>query len=396
MRCWPGATAPKKINEPLQKMAWAGSITDVRSVSLKGEDKAMLFATTPFGPVVAKCVRVEPSAESLPDGVSYEAAVYERVVNPMVAAAQSANLVTSVAWARDQPVNAWYVEAAALTDEEDARQLRQFRLAALMEYGDDVAVSTLVTVQPPQLLGSLWDVFEDMGDDWSMAFQMAYTLTACHAAGLSHNDNHLSNWLVSAAAPDVVYAVSPDALVRVAGARLWLYDWDMAYAEVLGPNPELVDAMCVEYGMCSSVSALHDLVQMACSLQTARGAQCAAAAPPPTSVGMWDELRAAVCARPKSNTPCHIPVDSLAMPGVASALDYVLRVPAIAERVRAVADLTSREAERLLNGADQVIAHAGVDRRALVANLRARTAQPAPASGKRKRVASPVPVKRRR
>lgn len=366
-------------------MAWAGTITDVRSVSLKGEDKAMLFAATRTGPVVAKCVRVEPSAEALPDAVSYEAAVYERVVNPMVAAAESANLVTSVAWARDQPVNAWYVEAAPLMDEEDARQLRQFRLDAIMEYGDDAAVSTLVTVQPPQLLGSLWDVFEDMGDDWSMAFQMAYTLTACHAAGLSHNDNHLSNWLVSAAAPDVVYAVSDDAVVRVSGARLWLYDWDMAYADALGPNPALVDAMCVEYGMCSSVSALHDLVQMACSLQTARGVPCAAAAPPPTSVGMWDELRATVCARPPSKTPCHIPVDGLAMPGVASALDYVLRVPAIAARVQAVADLPRREAERLLVGGDQVIAHAGVDRRALVANLRARAA--APASSQRKRAA---------
>jgi hypothetical protein len=364
-------------------------VASVQRASLKDDTKLMLFATTPRGRrVVAKCVDSFGA-----DNLVYEAAVYADVVKGIMARGECANLVTRAGWLRQQRLYPWYDGLVATVAQQDEvgdvlDVLQEFRLNLVREYEDAARVDVLVTVQPPNLVGSLHDHFDDLGDDWRVAFQMAYTLTVCAAAGLSHNDGHLGNWLVSTGMPAVYYAVSATRVVPVAGVRVWLYDWDNAYAEALGDNPQLDQERCDTYGMCNSVSELHDLAMMACNLQRTRDETCRSPTPP-TSLGMWDVLAQDVCAS-RSKYPCHVPQAGLAAPrGVTTALDYALANPFIARQGVDVQALAPALAAQLVDGAAQLVAHARIDRGALMAGLQARAGRESVP------VAMPAPKRRR-
>jgi len=373
------------------------AVASVDRVERKGDDKLLIFGKDAMGDGVVGKTTVDDAGDSL---IAYEAAVYNQVINPMMAEEQCANLVTSVAWLPTQPIVQYYfdvfdaIRASTSNDKEaDVAELRDYKNAVQAEAGDGgavkgdgEAVSTLVTLVPPKFVGSVWDMFDTLRDDWRVPFQMAYTLSACELNGLSHNDNHLSNWLVSLGMPVVHYAVSASQFVAVGGLRLWLYDWDLGYAEALGPNPGLGGERCRQLGMCNAVSGLHDLAQMACSLDWfAPGFECSQG----SSEYMWERLRRVVCARSADYEEeagiCHIDVESLSWPaGASNAIEYVLQLPDVAAQVIDVATMDRGTAGQLLNGELPWVAHAGIDRDALMASLRNRVAQ----SRKRPRGAS--------
>lgn len=373
------------------------AVSSVDRVERKDDDKLMIFGADAVGDgVVAKTAVDDAGGENQDGGariidgyavsrLAYEAAIYTQVVNPMMADDQCANLVTSAAWVPSQPIAQYYFDVldlvrdgfAAGGGEDNFAQLRDFKDAVEAQAGGAAAtVSTLVTLVPPNFGGSVWDQFDTLRDDWRLPFQMAYTLAACELNGLSHNDNHLSNWLVSLGMPAVYYAVSASQFVPVAGLRVWLYDWDLGYAEALGPNPDLGSGSCRELGMCNAVSGLHDLAQMACSLDWfGPGDACSG-----DSEYMWERLRRAVCARAPDYQEragiCHIDLASLEWPaGINNAIEYVLQLPEVAAQVVDVATMDRGTAAALLRGQSGWVAHAGIDRDALMQSLRNRVNQ---------------------
>jgi hypothetical protein len=347
-------------------MDLADTLASIDAVSLKGDDKLIMYGTDALGQrVVAKSVvySYDPMVTSAySNREEYEAAVYERVIGPMRDAGECDNLVALVAWVEAQPVQEW-LESLGRVPGGDAERLRAFAA----QHADD-AVSTLVTATPDGFRDSLASELATQPgllDDWRVPFQMAYTLTACELAGLTHNDNHLANWLVSYDAPTVYYAVAADAVVPVEGVRVWLFDWDLAYALALGDNPYLTPEMCAAAGVCNDVSGLRDLAHMACALDHAAGRACSSA-----PGFMWRSVRDAVCGR-QSSHPCHLPRNLLTAPTASTALGYVLQIPAAAAQVIPVADLRPDVAARLLGGQEVWVAHRGVDRRALQRSLEA-------------------------
>ena len=364
------------------------AIASVTRLERKGDDKLMIFGDDALGDAVVGKTTIDDAAEGASE-VAYEAAIYTQIINPMMAEEQCANLVTSVAWVPSQPITQYYFDVlellrGGLADGGDNSTLNDQYITELRDYKDAVEdqngdgfVSTLVTLVPPNFGGSVWDLFDNLRDDWRLPFQMAYTLAACELNGLSHNDNHLSNWLVSLGMPPVHYAVSASQFVPVAGLRIWLYDWDLGYAEALGPNPGLDRERCRQLGMCNAVSGLHDLAQMACSLDWfGPGDACSG----DSSDFMWERLRRAVCARSadydEESGICHIDVESLEWPaGISNAIEYVLQLPEVAAQVTDVATMDRDVARQLLNGDTPWVAHAGIDRDALMTSLRNRVTQ---------------------
>jgi hypothetical protein len=377
-------------------MELAALLESVYRVERK-EDKLIVYGERQVGEttgrVVAKVVPLPRATESrvassrFKTREAYEAAVYMRVINPMVRARECANLVTGVGWMPRQPA-ADVVAAVEDVISDQAQELPDDSLEALAGFASDSAsrplalasrpVSVLVTRVPANLVGDLDAVFPAYRDDWRVPFQMGYTLTACDEAGLSHNDNHLGNWLVSTAAPEVWYAVAEDALVPVSGVRVWLFDWDLAYAAPLGDNPYLDERFCASSGACNGVDGLHDLALMACVLDHAASpAPCVTKPPQPA---MWQALADAVCTSATPSHPCHVPRGRLVRPpGVDSALQYVLELPDVAAQVVSTWDMAPEQAAALLGGRAPWVAHRGIDRERLVFNLRA--ASGAAASG---------------
>ena len=313
--------------------------------------------------------------------IAYEAAVYTQIINPMMADRECANLVTSAAWMGDVPYKQWADQVERINTSSSAMPtLEDFLLD--VDSVDDTQespslLSTLVTVVPPNFVGTVWDEFSELVNDWRLPFQMAYTLTACQMAGLSHNDNHLSNWLVSngedtETLPTVYYAVSETAFVPVSDLRIWLFDWDLAYARQLGPNPGLSDGLCNDYGMCNDVNSLHDLALMACSLDLDVDKDVCNTTGQTTPNGMWADLKTAVCNRGLSDdTPCHISESVISMPeGAETALQYVLQDDEIQANVVSIDSLDASVVQSLVDGTLLWVAHRGIDREALLTNLK--------------------------
>lgn len=383
-------------------MELAALLESVYRVERK-EDKLIVYGERQVGEttgrVVAKVVPLPKKSETrvassrFKTREAYEAAVYMRVINPMVRARECANLVTGVGWMPRQSA-ADVVAAVEDVISDQAQELPDDSVEALAGFAADSLargslslaspssasrpVSVLVTRVPANLVGDLDAVFPAYRDDWRVPFQMGYTLTACDEAGLSHNDNHLGNWLVSTAAPEVWYAVAEDALVPVSGVRVWLFDWDLAYAAPLGDNPYLDERFCASSGACNGVDGLHDLALMACVLDHAASpAPCVTKPPQPA---MWQALADAVCTSATPSHPCHVPRGRLVRPpGVDSALQYVLELPDVAAQVVSTWDMAPEQAAALLDGRAPWVAHRGIDRERLVFNLRA--ASGAAASG---------------
>lgn len=358
-------------------------------VDRKNDEKLIIYGEDSTGDgIVGKTELSEESDDQDNDlyqyknTIAYEAAVYTQVINPMMADRECANLVTSAAWMEDVPYKEWADQVERINTSAAATPTLEDFLLDVDSIDDTQGtpplLSTLVTVVPPDFVGTVWDVFSELVNDWRVPFQMAYTLTACQMAGLSHNDNHLSNWLVSRrkgsdgeAKDDVYYAVSETAFVPVSDLRIWLFDWDLAYARQLGPNPGLGDNLCSEYGMCNDVNSLHDLALMACSLDIGVDEDTCSNPGRSTPNGMWADLKTAVCNRGLTDdTPCHISESLITMPqGAETALQYVLQDEEIQANVVSIDSLDASVVQSLKDGRLMWVAHRGIDREALLANL---------------------------
>jgi len=341
----------------------------IDKVSAKDE-KLIIFGQDLSGQKIVG--KVEIVEEEYPTAVEYEAAIYAQVIDPIMTNRECANLVTSVAWVPDMPLPRWYNEIRRIGQPVHAQNgTRSFVNMVRDEFGTDVPMSTLVTAVPPNLRGSLTETIAEFGSNWRVLFQIGYTLTACEAAGLSHNDDHTSNWLLSTDMPKVYYAISEHEMIPIEGLRVWLFDWDLAYATQLDDNPILGDEGCDNMGMCNSVNGLRDLALVMCSMEVTDNL---GACETPNEKFMWRELKSMVCNNTKSDYPCHLSTKNLASPGV-NALEYVLKTDAIKSNIVPIDSMDPRLARSLLNGDEKWVAHRGIDRTMLVKNLQKKGAQ---------------------
>ena len=75
-----------------------------------------------------------------------------------------------------------------------------------------------------------------------IAIQVVMALLAMKAAGLQHNDLHSNNIIVQQLAQpeDLVYDTSEGSYtIQGVTLKVYMFDWDFAYAEKLGPNPKV-------------------------------------------------------------------------------------------------------------------------------------------------------------
>lgn len=150
----------------------------------------------------------------------------------------------------------------------------------------DTRVAALVTVVPPGYFGDSVATFlrkdpafrVDVQYMKRLLFQMLYTLEACHERGLTHNDNHLGNWLVGSASNPVAtlrYIVSPTEMYSMPGDFcVYLFDWDRSFTDEVGNNGFLSDAMCRSYGECNEHRPARDVFLTLCQLSDALGTLC--------------------------------------------------------------------------------------------------------------------------
>jgi hypothetical protein len=150
----------------------------------------------------------------------------------------------------------------------------------------DTRVAALITVVPPGFLGdsvtTLLRKSPDLQQDTQymkrLLFQMLYTLQACHENGVTHNDNHLGNWLVGTAADSTAqlrYIVSPTHMYVMPGDFcVYLFDWDRSFTDDLGNNGLLSDAQCRKLGECNKHRPQRDVFLTLCQLSDALGTLC--------------------------------------------------------------------------------------------------------------------------
>lgn len=147
-------------------------------------------------------------------------------------------------------------------------------------------VDALITLVPPSYHGQNVNDLLKNNPSWTsnasllrpIVFQMLYTLAACHERGLTHNDNHLGNWLVGKAAnplSQLRYVVSPTHMYSTAGSTcVYLLDWDRGYKSDMGNNALLDQAMCQRVGACNQHRPYRDIFQTLCQLSQALKSLC--------------------------------------------------------------------------------------------------------------------------
>jgi len=104
----------------------------------------------------------------------------------------------------------------------------------------------------------------------SILFQILYALLQMQYLRVMHNDLHFLNMLVQEL-PETVsdtYDVLGKTYRVPVKYRVYIFDWDMAYSEELGPNKKLDEYMCPDLGICNKFTPKRDLYTILCSIIT--------------------------------------------------------------------------------------------------------------------------------
>lgn len=223
----------------------------------------------------------------------YEWAVYRDAVNPMIRGSECGNLVAMLAsFACTLPQLAEWLrtQAPGLGGKRQHAIVTAKELEAMGQVAPASTVRCIMTGVPPTLPGHPIETLDEHIRNaahgalagrldaavQNIVFQVLYTLHACHARGLMHNDDHLANWLVGAlqqgvtgvgAARSFFVVLDAHTAFEVDGSVMpFLFDWDHAYLEAAGPNPLLQAAVCDATGECNTVTPARDTYFVLCSL----------------------------------------------------------------------------------------------------------------------------------
>lgn len=314
----------------------------------------------------------------------YERRVYEAAANPMILSSECGNLVPMLAnfncdiytlglWIEQQGNQQNAVGNPAYED-MFMEAMKLGSLAGLQN--TEFTALALLTAVPPTLPGQgiillsdyLDAMYNDFGRMQHIIFQMFYTLHACHARGLMHNDDHALNWLVGTlelhpgpASPDAVayYVLDEHTAFQVnVGAMVFLFDWDNAYMSSLGNNPFLTEGMCATTGECNAVRPERDTYYTLCLLWGVlfgTDSDCNSLASPGCQgtfmARLWCQLRGLFCRLFGAGCGNSIPVeqDSAAWP---NTLKYIAKRKCAAQdtQIRRMADVNLKGVPTGLNG----------------------------------------------
>lgn len=343
----------------------------ITRVQRKGDDKLMLFGTTPAGQeVVGKAMWGGQDNAELA-ALLYEAAIYERIINPTVASGQAANLVTMAAWLPGMAAQDFFNQVRGLAGNS----------ADLMAVAPLIAgkrVWTLVTRTPANLVGDAAGNMAGLTTDQAARalFQMAYTIQACADRDLVHNDLHMGNWLVSRPGARVAYALSPNwAYIDPGDVSLSLYDWDRGYSPGLGDNPLLVKEdgfLCRNYSQCNALEPRRDMGQTVCEWATSMvdwRDLCNHSRVSATPSVYPATARGPMCraARTRTRHICLPSREEVPCASVANAIDAIVVLPGVREHIVDMRTPQGAAAVRAL----PLVVRGGVDRSRVDATLQA-------------------------
>jgi len=99
-------------------------------------------------------------------------------------------------------------------------------------------------------------------------FQILYCLCVLNVHKIMHNDLHSGNILISTLDKKVKlkYKVSGVNFEIKTQHIVYIFDWDRAYIESLGPNPLNEGELCDTLNMCNKWNPFYDLYTILCSL----------------------------------------------------------------------------------------------------------------------------------
>ena len=201
-------------------------------------------------------------------GLKYEIKVYDQIINEILEQKYSPNFIGFVAQG-ECSVNSSDLVQAAFDELEGS--------------DEDTIVNLLMT----QLAGggknpidSLENVYPKLSarDKLEVMFQIVYSLRVMNIMRFTHNDLHAGNVLVEELpekttryyhVPGRRGAPGKTFTIRTKYVPL-LFDWDLAYAEQLGPNPKIDDFFCRDLNICNRFSEKTDLYILTCTLNLKR------------------------------------------------------------------------------------------------------------------------------
>jgi len=219
-------------------------------------------------PVSIKAFLDEEQDKEALEGLKYEIKVYEQIINEILEQKYSPNFIGFVA------------QGECSVDSSD---LVQAAFDELEGADKDTIVNLLMT----QLAGggknpidSLEKVYPTLSarDKLEVMFQIVYSLRVMNILRFNHNDLHAGNVLVEELpekttryyhVPGRRGAPGKTFTIRTKYVPL-LFDWDLAYAEQLGPNPKIDTFFCGELNICNRFSEKTDLYILVCTLKLSR------------------------------------------------------------------------------------------------------------------------------
>ncbi len=111
---------------------------------------------------------------------------------------------------------------------------------------------------------------EDHSEDEiiKVLFQIIYAIYVMGQFRLMHNDLHGSNILVVKLSQKRKMSFTIGGRIFLINTRYipYIFDWDRAYAEELGANPQLDKERCLGSGVCNRFRSTFDLYKMLCSI----------------------------------------------------------------------------------------------------------------------------------
>lgn len=201
-------------------------------------------------------------------GIKYEAQIYKHIINPILVNNFSPNFVGFLGYGEcDMSVDITdRVKKSLIKDVSEYKLQKPEKLGILITNKIGASNSTVTN------LHEIWsrNLTNRKGKE-KILFQVVYSLAVMQQFRLIHNDLHPGNILVEILDEEIerVY-VYKHKIYRIKTRYIpYLFDWDLAYCESLGPNPKLeadYRYWCGKINVCNRFSRKFDLYLLLCHI----------------------------------------------------------------------------------------------------------------------------------
>lgn len=247
-------------------------------VTLKDSTRAFVKIWSGYNPQTFESLR-EKNPESVESELSlfYETEVYREVVRPLVDAQICPNFVRFILSAENCPINEFAEQKGAFGD---YLMLNKKKWMSKLHFDKvdrglppPTKINYLVTQSVPPKTRTLVEIINNENPPqrqelYNMVFQI---LAGCYALSLSRttvNDMHTKNIFVEDIPPTKMVYIYDDTVYEInTSLKPLIFDFDRAYAERLGPNPQLLDnILCKKFSQCNTAVPTKDMYKVLCSV----------------------------------------------------------------------------------------------------------------------------------